>query len=119
MDDWLAELDAQAARSPTFLESKPVVLDLGGVTPADGDLPGLVRSLQSRGLRILSIEGGDPSWAGSEAWKPTISGGRLAGPVQPEVVGAPDVGAPAVVGAPAADAGARRMTASRPRPPAS
>jgi septum site-determining protein MinC len=83
IDQWLAELDGQAARSPTFLESKPVVVDLGGVTAADGDLPALVRALQARGLRILSVEGADPSWAGNEEWGHAISGGRPAGMVQP------------------------------------
>ena len=107
IDEWLAELDAQAARSPTFLESKPVVVDLGGVTAADGDLPALVRALQARGLRILSVEGADPSWAGSEEWGHAISGGRPAGMVQPPA------GAPAAAAGPEPTRGPKR----RPRRP--
>ena len=65
VDEWLADLDAQVARSPTFLDSKPVVVDLGGVTANDADLPGLLRALKGRGLRILAVEGADPSWGGA------------------------------------------------------
>ena len=82
VDDWLAELDAQVARSPAFLESKPVLVDLGGVTEDDADLPALVRALQSRGLRILAVEGVDPSWAGAAEWGGAIPGGRSTGMVE-------------------------------------
>jgi septum site-determining protein MinC len=90
VDAWLAELDAQAARSPGFLESKPVVVDLGGVTAADADLAGLVRALQGRGLRIIAVEGADPSWTGAAEWGPAIPGGRSTGPVEmPEAAAEP------------------------------
>lgn len=82
VDEWFAELDAQVARSPAFLESKPVVVDLGGVTEDDADLPGLVRALQGRGLRVLAVEGVDPSWAGAAEWGGPIPGGRSTGPVE-------------------------------------
>lgn len=81
MDEWLADLDAQVARSPTFLDSKPVVVDLGGVTANDADLPGLLRALKGRGLRILAVEGADPSWGGAAEWGHSIPGGRATGPV--------------------------------------
>jgi septum site-determining protein MinC len=83
VDAWLAELDAQVARSPTFLESKPVVVDLAGVTAEDADLPGLVRALQGRGMRVLAVEGADPSWAGADEWGRAIPGGRSTGTVEP------------------------------------
>ena len=82
VDDWLAELDARVARSPGFLESKPVVVDLGGVTAADAELVGLVRALQGRGLRILAVEGVDPGWAGAAEWGGAIPGGRSTGAVE-------------------------------------
>ena len=82
VDEWLAELDAQVARSPSFLESKPVVLDLGGVTAANTDLPGLVRALQGRGLRILAVEGADPAWTGANEWGRAIPGGRTTGKIE-------------------------------------
>jgi len=79
---WLAELDAQVARSPAFLESKPVVVDLAGVTAEDADLPGLVRGLQGRGMRVIAVEGADPSWAGAAEWGRPIPGGRSTGEVE-------------------------------------
>ncbi len=82
VDEWLAELDAQVARSPAFLESKPVVVDLGGVTADDADLVGLVRTLHGRGIRILSVEGVEPSWAGAAEWGRAIPGGRSTGMVE-------------------------------------
>ena len=89
MGDWLAELDAQVARSPTFLESKPVLVDLGGITEADADLLELVRSLQGRGLRILAVEGAGPSWGGAAEWGGPIPGGRSTGTVEFPAAAAP------------------------------
>ena len=94
VDDWLAALDAQVARSPAFLESKPVVVDLGGVTAADADLAGLVRGLQGRGLRILAVEGADPSWAGAAEWGRAIPGGRPTGTVDLPPAAAPEAEEP-------------------------
>ena len=87
--EWFAELDAQVARSPAFLESKPVVVDLGGVTEADADLLDLVRALQERGLRIISVEGVDPGWAGAAEWGGAIQGGRSTGVVEFPAAAAP------------------------------
>ncbi len=101
VDEWLAELDAQVARSPTFLESKPVLVDLGGVTEADADLVWLVRTLQQRGLRVLAVEGTDPSWAGADEWGGAIPGGRSTGEVELPVAAAPAVQAAAVEPEPA------------------
>jgi septum site-determining protein MinC len=81
VEEWLAELDAQVARSPAFLQGKPVLLDLGGVSAADADLPALVRALQGRGLRILAVEGGDPSWTGAAEWGRELAGGRPTGAI--------------------------------------
>ena len=102
VDDWLAELDAQVARSPAFLESKPVVVDLGGVTADDADLLGLVRTLQGRGMRILSVEGADPSWPGAAEWGRAIPGGRSTGMVEiPSAMAQPAVVLPAPEAEPA------------------
>jgi len=90
VDGWLAELDAQVLRSPGFLASKPAVVDLGGVTAEDADLAGLVRGLQGRGLRIIAVEGADPSWTGAAEWGAAIPGGRPTGPVEmPEAAAEP------------------------------
>ncbi len=81
VEQWLADLDARVAQSPAYLSGKPVLVDLSGVTAADADLPGLVRALQGRGLRILAVEGGDPSWTGGAEWGRALPGGRPVGEV--------------------------------------
>ncbi len=78
---WLAELDERVAQSPEYLRGKPVLVDLGGLSAKDADLPGLVRALQGRGLRILAVEGGDPSWTGGAEWGQALPGGRPVGDV--------------------------------------
>ncbi|CAH2604214.1 putative septum site-determining protein MinC [Rhodovastum atsumiense] len=82
MEQWLAELDAQVTRSPVFLDGKPVLLDLGGVTAQDADLLGLARALQARGLRIVGVENAEPGWPGAAEFGPAFSGGRPTGAVE-------------------------------------
>jgi septum site-determining protein MinC len=106
VEQWLAELDAQVVRSPGFLDSKPVVVDLGGVTEADADLASLVRALQRRGLRILSVEGADPSWSGAAEWGRAIPGGRSTGTIELPAASAAAPAEPTQTGAaPAGPAG--------------
>jgi septum site-determining protein MinC len=82
VEEWLAGLDAQMARSPASLKGKPVMVELGGVGAADADLPALVRAIAGRGLRVIAVEGADPSWTGAAEWGAAIPGGRPTGPIE-------------------------------------
>ena len=70
VDDWLAALDAQLKRSPSFFNSRPVVLDLAGLPSEQPDVAGLLQGLSTRGIRIIGTEGAHPSWTGLEGWAP-------------------------------------------------
>jgi septum site-determining protein MinC len=65
---WLAALDAQIARAPTFFDGRPVLADLGALPSGTPDVAGFLRSLEERGIRIIGTEGAHPSWVGVEAW---------------------------------------------------
>jgi septum site-determining protein MinC len=81
---WLAGLDAQIQRSPSFFEGRPVVVDLSSMPADAADLPGLIHELQQRGIRVISTEGLDPSGPNTDewGWPPALSGGRPAGFVE-------------------------------------
>lgn len=76
---WLGQLDAQIVRSPSFFAGRPVVVDLGAVPAQDPNLPGLIAELQGRGIRVVDVEGADPSWKGAERWGRPLNGGRAVG----------------------------------------
>ena len=66
--DWLTALDDQMQRSATFFEGRPVVVDLAAVPVQQEDIPGLIAALQSRGIRIIGVEGADEAWPGDDVW---------------------------------------------------
>jgi septum site-determining protein MinC len=70
VEDWLAALDEQVTRSPSFFDGRPVVLDLGALPSEQPDVAGLLQRMQERGIRIIGTEGAHPSWQGLEAWAP-------------------------------------------------
>lgn len=70
VEDWLEALDAQIARSPSFFDGRPVVLDLGSLPSEQPDVASLLQRMQGRGIRIIGTEGAHPSWSGLEAWAP-------------------------------------------------
>ncbi|MGE5156523.1 MAG: septum site-determining protein MinC [Gemmatimonas sp.] len=87
--EWLTELDAMLARSPGFFVGRPVVLDLSAVELSRSAIAHLVVSLEKKNIRILGIEGVDPSLL-SPTMPPVLSGGRVceiaqAAPEKPEV----------------------------------
>ncbi len=87
--EWLTELDATLARSPGFFVGRPVVLDLSAVELSRSAIAHLVVSLEKKNIRILGIEGVDPSLL-SPTMPPVLSGGRVceiaqAAPEKPEV----------------------------------
>lgn len=81
---WIAALDAQIQRSPSFFDNRPVVLDLAGLPKEQPDIETLLTALEARGIRIIGTEGAHPSWAGVETWgRPLPSGGRPTRDVSP------------------------------------
>lgn len=75
--DWLNELDATIARSPSFFVGKPVVLDLSAVELSRPAITHLLVSLEKRNIRILGIEGVEPSLL-IPTMPPLLTGGRAA-----------------------------------------
>lgn len=58
LEAWLADLDAWLERSPGFFHGRAVILDAGGLPGADAAaLRGFVADLDSRGIRIMAVEG--------------------------------------------------------------
>lgn len=82
--DWLLGLDAQIARSSTFFAGKPVILDLSLLDAGTEGLADLYPALRERGIRIIGIEGGDPSWPACAQWDwpAGFMGGRASGAVE-------------------------------------
>lgn len=76
--DWLAELDSLIKRSSGFFASRPVVLDLTGVGLSSADIAHLIGELQTRGIRILGVEGVEPVLLGPDL-PPLLKGGRVGG----------------------------------------
>ncbi len=63
--EWLAEADKWIARSPKFFSGKPVVIDVTGLSLTKRDFEGLMSGLMIRDIKILGVEGADPSWLGN------------------------------------------------------
>ena len=62
---WLAEADKWIERSPGFFSGKPVVIDISGLSLTKRDFDGLMSGLMIRDIKILGVEGADPSWLGN------------------------------------------------------
>ncbi len=62
--DWIDELDAWIERSKGFFDSRPVMIDFSRIELEKPDVAGLLAQLQTRGLRIIGVEGVDPAWLG-------------------------------------------------------
>ncbi|KQU75709.1 septum formation inhibitor [Aminobacter sp. DSM 101952] len=76
-EDWLARLDDLAARSAGFFLRRPIVLDVGGLPIDRVQLRELVHQLGTRNVRIMGIEGAQPSMLGSDL-PPAMADGRPA-----------------------------------------
>lgn len=108
LPDWLAALDAQIDRSPSFFDNRPVVLDLAALPREQPDIAGLFAALDSRGIHIIGTEGAHPSWTGIPAWgRPLPTGGRPARDIDPpaQAASATAPAAPPPPPAPAGEAG--------------
>jgi septum site-determining protein MinC len=73
--DWLSELDGCIKSSTGFFVGRPVVLDLKAVTLSGSAIAHLISELEARGIRIMGIEGADPSLVGP-GMPPLLQGGR-------------------------------------------
>ena len=90
--DWLAELDNWIRNSAGFFVGRPVVLDLTAVTLDREAIALLVSELKTRGVRIMGIEGAEPSEVGPEL-PPLLKGGR---PADIDALESPDPRKPAL-----------------------
>jgi septum site-determining protein MinC len=59
--DWLAALDEMLKRSKGFFAGHPVALDLSAAQLDAGEIAQLVAALEARHIRVLGIEGIEPS----------------------------------------------------------
>jgi len=75
--EWLAQLDSWLARSPGFFGDRPVVLDLANVKLFKAGIAHLVDCLLERNIRVIGLEGADPSQLGPEL--PPVLSGRPTG----------------------------------------
>jgi septum site-determining protein MinC len=75
--DWLTELDKWTRNSAGFFAGKPVILDLAGVKLSEAGIAHLLGELSQRGIRIMGLEGVDPTVIGPNL--PPVLLGRRAG----------------------------------------
>lgn len=82
--DWLAGLDSWLDRSPGFFFGRPVVLDVSALKAESQDGKGLMDKevlgeflgkLASRNIKVMGIEGAEPSWL-DFAMPPLLLSGR-------------------------------------------
>src|ERR1700731_3770131 len=87
--DWLAELDTWLERSPGFFFGRPVVLDLAVHQPGSKQgLAELLQNLAERNIKVMGIEGAEPSWL-DFAMPPLLLNGRQAGDNPPAAAEGP------------------------------
>ena len=92
IDAWLLGLDDLLGRSPGYFTSRPVVADLSAMAGESDQLIRLMDKLQGRNIRVMAIEGADPSTLGEDAGRlpPMVTDGRpasapaLPDPAQPD-----------------------------------
>nr|WP_256367008.1 septum site-determining protein MinC [Acidisphaera sp. L21] len=77
-EDWLASLDGQMKRAPTFFEGRPVIVDFSGLGEPKTDYQALIAELEKRDIRIIGVEGAPEGWTDSDTWgrPPIATNGR-------------------------------------------
>jgi len=75
LSNWLTELDAWLARSPGFFFGRPVVLDVAVLQPGKQGIAELLQGLAERNIKVMGIEGAEPSWL-DFAMPPLLLSGR-------------------------------------------
>ncbi len=80
IDDWLVGLDDLLGRSPGYFTSRPVVADLSAMAGESDQLLHLMDKLQGRNIRVMAIEGADPTALGADVARlpPVVTDGRPA-----------------------------------------
>jgi septum site-determining protein MinC len=73
--NWLIDLDAWLERSPGFFFGRPVVLDVAVLQPGKQGLVELLQYLTERNIKVMGIEGAEPSWL-DFAMPPLLLSGR-------------------------------------------
>jgi septum site-determining protein MinC len=92
--EWLSDLDASLESSRGFFAGYPIVVDLSAVTLSPNGISELLASLADRNIRVLGVEGIDPS-AAAPGLPPILRPGRGSEPVVlPQSDAAPAVSAP-------------------------
>ena len=90
--DWLTEIDNWIKSSAGFFVGRPVVLDLAGVSLSGAAVAHLITELGERGIRIMGLEGADPSQL-VPGLPPLLKSGRpvrnVPEPPQPKAAPAP------------------------------
>ena len=105
--EWLAQLDGWIKNSPGFFADRPVVLDLGTVKLGQPGIRHLLGQLSERNIRIVGLEGADPSHL-DPSLPPLLTSGRPSERQTAPEKPAPDASAPKKeAAAPAAPAGAK------------
>jgi septum site-determining protein MinC len=77
LDEWLIDLDAAINRSPGFFVGRPAVLDLANTAFGRDEIALLIKELEKHEIRIMGIEGADPSALGP-GLPPLLTSGRPA-----------------------------------------
>lgn len=97
LEEWLAELDAMAERSPGFFSGRATVLDVSALKLSPRGLAALLAEMDKRGVRLIGIEGCNPQFLDGPNARlgMPIDGGRAAGDVTAPEVSAPGASAPA------------------------
>ncbi len=80
LDEWLAGLDAQMARSPGFFEARPVIIDLIAVTGPEPGADTLLADLEKRGISVIDVENA-AAVPGADPWRRPLVGGRATGEI--------------------------------------
>lgn len=89
VEAWLAALDAQIGRAPTFFDSRPVVVDLAALPREQPDVAWLLQAMVERGIRIIGTEGAHPSWRDVAKW-----GGPIGTPGKGKPMEVPEASVP-------------------------
>jgi septum site-determining protein MinC len=86
IDAWLGDIDKLVARSHGFFAGKSVVIDVSDLPLTKDDFLGLLDELSKRDIRILGVEGADPSCIDGRL--PSLMRGKSA---EPKTEAAPEI----------------------------